>query len=967
LEGTTVYRVLTIVTAIVLGSTGWAGELVVAPLIVREHAGVARRNAPVTGGVPVGPFRVKNVRTLGLFDADGKRVAAQIVPTVKAKDGTLTWVLVDFQTDLKPKEVERFQLRRTTGAPATRRGISCTSRNGFLTVNIRGDRSAVISKTSFDLFDQMLRPATMPHGPGTRPCLRERTGRPAGLVLVDAVSGKTFDSHHGQVHGLALEDSGPERTTVRVDGALGNDRGETYLKYTARLTFWFGSRTVRLLYSIRNTNRQFNTAAKIRRATINLNLRPDPEGMYCVVGAGTPHLSKVHAKGARAEKSSQRHWRVTLEQRGPDRAILSRTHRATFYMGTEFDEMGYRVLQEQPHKPTKRTRYVDCGMRCGGWIDLAGKNGGCLVWVRNFTENPLKRIRADAHGRIQIDLIPEYDGDRQMFYRGGGYWMTDSAHRTYEIWFHFHPKPLITQADRDKLANTFTSYVQTTKPTMKKYNDLVATFARPLIAVSTPAWYTKCYALCGPVPSLEDETRANRLWGRTKDGPVKPYTKERLGVDFLPRENYHWRSESDEPRDCLMTYVRTGDGHYLRRAKSFANVARDMGVFRCDGEKHGKRETKAIWKNKAEQSMTGTGWGSTKMCGCHTYGAGLVDMWLMTGDRSYRDAAVDLAEHHVGGKLAGLARGFSRIGASCLRVAQVTREPRYVDWLKNRLVFPQPSDALRTHGLGVMPGECVGSWMYVIAVYAIHRNLAVHGDIMDPILRDQARDRIIAWARVAAAHQRPGVKPKTKKGYGLCSIYTITAGYELTGDRSLLDAAKKIWSRKHKLGDDTVDARLQDWGPSSGANLYWARYLFENYAHPRSDRQPPDPIKDLKAEPLGGGKVRLTWTAPVDPRRMPEHAQLGGALVQEYQAKHAPLPIVTWDEFYKTYPNDVGKKMSWFGAYNVAGEPKPGRPGLKQSMVVENIPAGTRCFRIRSWDASMNQSALSNEVKVEVR
>ena len=146
----------------------------------------------------------------------------------------------------------------------------------------------------------------------------------------------------------------------------------------------------------------------------------------------------------------------------------------------------------------------------------------------------------------------------------------------------------------------------------------------------------------------------------------------------------------------------------------------------------------------------------------------------------------------------------------------------------------------------------------------------------------------------------------------------------------------------------------------------WARYLFENYAHPRSDRQPPDPIKDLKAEPLGGGKLRLTWTAPVDPRRMPEHAQLGGALVQEYQLKHAALPIVTWDEFYKTYPNDMGKKMSWFGAYNVAGEPKPGRPGLKQSMTV-TVPTGTRYFRIRSWDASMNQSALSNEVKVEVR
>jgi len=806
---------IVVLSAVSIG-TAWCAELS-APLIVREHAGVARQNAPVTGGVPVAPFEVKDVRKLGLFDAEGSQLPAQISPTVWAKDGTLTWVLVDFQTDLKPNEVKRFTVRRATGKPPAppvsvrvqHAGEPATFfdiKTGSLSVGFdREDR--------FDLFNTVRWVERNEKGGWvTTRMLRRRNGRPPCLVLVDAVTGKTFDSHKGPTSRVSWEDCGAFRKTCRFDGALGNEKGETYLKYTARLTFWAGSPTVRLLYSIRNTNRTFNTAAKIRRATINLDLVPDPDGMHYVVGAGTPHLSAVHTNKGKPQKGSQRHWRVTLEQRGPDRAILSRTHRNTFYMGTEFDEMGYRVLHEQPHQPTKRTRYVDCGMRCGGWIDLAGKHGGCLVWVRNFTENPLKRIRADANGLISIDLIPEYDGDRQMFYRGGGYWLTDSAYRTYEIWFHFHEKPLIRKADLDRLTKEFTAYVEVTPETKRRYESLIAGFARPMIAVSTPAWYTRADALCGPIPSIEDETRVNRAWGRSKDGPVKPYTKEWLGVDFLPRENYHWRSESDEPRDCLMTYVRTGDDHYLRRAKSFGNVARDMGVFRCDGKKYGQRQAKAIWKNKAEQSMTGTGLSSTKMCGCHTYGAGLVDLWLMTGDRSDRDAAVDLAEHHVGGRLGGLARQFSRIGASVLRVAEVTHKKEYVDWLKDRLVFPPASEALRKHGLGVMPGECVGSWMHVIAVYAIHRNLAVHGDIMDPILRDQARDRIIAWARVAAAHHRPGVKPKTKKGYGLCSIYTITAGYQLTGDKALLEAAKAIWSRKHKLGDNVVDARLQDWG-----------------------------------------------------------------------------------------------------------------------------------------------------------
>jgi len=36
-------------------------------------------------------------------------------------------------------------------------------------------------------------------------------------------------------------------------------------------------------------------------------------------------------------------------------------------------------------------------------------------------------------------------------------------------------------------------------------------------------------------------------------------------------------------------------------------------------------------------------------------------------------------------------------------------------------------------------------------------------------------------------------------------------------------------------------------------------------------------------------------------------------------------------------------------------------------MSVKNLPAGKRCFAIRSWDAANNRSAVSNLAEVEVK
>ena len=122
----------------------------------------------------------------------------------------------------------------------------------------------------------------------------------------------------------------------------------------------------------------------------------------------------------------------------------------------------------------------------------------------------------------------------------------------------------------------------------------------------------------------------------------------------------------------------------------------------------------------------------------------------------------------------------------------------------------------------------------------------------------------------------------------------------------------------------------------------------------QKDNQPPEPIQDLEAKPAGKGKVNLTWKAPRD----------NSGKAAAYQVKWATLPIKTYEKY--DYREDEGKARCWWRAQNVKGEPVPAEPGKKDSFTVEGLPTGTCYFAVCSDDAEMNQSDISNVVKVDV-
>lgn len=97
------------------------------------------------------------------------------------------------------------------------------------------------------------------------------------------------------------------------------------------------------------------------------------------------------------------------------------------------------------------------------------------------------------------------------------------------------------------------------------------------------------------------------------------------------------------------------------------------------------------------------------------------------------------------------------------------------------------------------------------------------------------------------------------------------------------------------------------------------------------------------------------WTAPGD------NGKEGKAAV--YQLKQAAQPIVE----FVNWPDQSKTHINFWGAENCAGVPTPQAAGAAESFTVEGLPAGKRCFALKTRDATSNQSPISNVVEVEVK
>ncbi len=250
----------TIIAAVLAHTAADAGEVSfkTKPKAVRvtvsEPAGVARKVAPVTGGIPFKKGQVKTVAELALFDKSGKPVPAQFSKLAGYGDGSVQWALVDFMTNVAAGSRQEFLVKKgKVASPAC--PLKITENDKGVTIETGAAKFVVDkSKREFALLESVELGGAKVAGPGA-------------LELVNA-DGRAFKA--GKPTRVSWEYRGPLRATLRVEGCYIDEAGKPFIFYTARLTFWAGLSLVRVVHSLRNFDPKEGFDAKIKQATVSL-------------------------------------------------------------------------------------------------------------------------------------------------------------------------------------------------------------------------------------------------------------------------------------------------------------------------------------------------------------------------------------------------------------------------------------------------------------------------------------------------------------------------------------------------------------------------------------------------------------------------------------------------------------------------------------------------------------------------
>ena len=575
------------------------------PIIVTAPERQARRMEPVTLGVPFPRGTCREPDDLVLTDDRGEIVPLQARALDLWSDGTVRWALIDFQATCSDGADGTY---RVTPSDTSQR--ICAD---GLTVRSDGGRTLVDTGAAlFELFEQGRFPLDAFRGS-------------AGSSLDSTRMSVTVTDASGHVHKpvttqVAIEERGPLRACIRVDGMVAAGRARPWLVITARLHFFAGSAAVKFVLTV-----------------INPSAASHPGGIWELGSRGSVYLQDLSLTVA-MQPSSGRTVGCSPEpglpleaSSGPFELYQDSSGGANWTSANHVNRAG-KVMNRFCGYRMRRGQAVTTGARATPIV--AAGTAACAM--QYFWQNFPKAMEASADSLI-VRLFPRQYSD--LYELQGG------EQKTHTFFVAFGP---------DAVSDPPLDWCR-----------------RPLFARCTPAWYCSAEALPYLVPEDEDaHSDYVQLVRAAIDGPAS-FVSKREVIDEYGWRNFgdiyadheavyhdgdaplisHYNNQYDAVAGMALQFFRTGDRRWWDLLQALAPHVVDIDIYHTDQDK-GAYNGGMFWHTyhyvDAGKSTHRSYPRYPGVCGGgpsneHNYGSGLMLQYFLTGDERYREAAIGLA------------------------------------------------------------------------------------------------------------------------------------------------------------------------------------------------------------------------------------------------------------------------------------------------------------------------------------
>lgn len=602
------------------------------PIIIEEIAGMERRCEPVTLGVPIPKGMLPATAGLRLIDPAVGPVPVQCQPLAAWIDGSVKWLLLDFQVSIAENTKKELSLVVDNGA-----GVAV----GMPAVTMQENSGAIIVDTGRAVFRvgrHLFRPFESVLVDG-REILD--AGR-SGIALTDE-QGIEFEP---VIDTMAWETVGPLRSTLRVEGRFRSTWETGPVLFHGRLGFFADSAMVRLDLAVHNPR-----AAK------------HPGGLWDLGDPGSVFFKDLSLYcSLETDRETESRWSILEE---PDDCADGFTFKARNMeklpdpggdLVVYQDSSGGRNWRSRNHvnrhnevrnsfrgfRVFSGGRVIAEGLRANPILSVTDGARGIGAAVQHFWQNFPKAMEAEA-GTITIRLFPKHYDD--SFELQGG------ERKTHRLFIDF---------DCGGGRTPFLQWVFS-----------------PLVVRTTPRWAASSGGLPWLVPEelgMESEISGwlrgavegdNTFFHRRE--VIDEYGWRHFGELYADHESVghegteplvsHYNNQYDCIHGMLFRFTGTGGPRWFVLADQLCRHVRDIDIYHTDMDRP-EFNRGLFWHTEhyigAEtathrcfsrlhgdrRDLAGYGGGPSLS---HNYGTGLLLHYYLTGEVASREALLELA------------------------------------------------------------------------------------------------------------------------------------------------------------------------------------------------------------------------------------------------------------------------------------------------------------------------------------